>query len=147
MSANPWQSYQKTQVITAKPEKILVMLYEGAIKFNKLAQARMRENNIAEKGKYIGKVLSIIAELMNTLDHEVGGEVAADLENLYIFLMDQLIEANQTNQLAPLEAVERILITLHAAWAQIIENQRPGDESPSKALAPANAPRGGRRPP
>ena len=135
MQNNPFRAYQKTQVTTAKPEKILLMLYEGAIKFNKLAIVKMKEKNIAEKGKNISKTLAIISELMNTLDHEKGGQLAADLENLYMFMMDKLIEANMYNKVEELEIVERLLVTLHTAWQDVVNNPRP-DGVPSPTLQP-----------
>lgn len=135
MQNNPYRAYQKTQVTTAKPEKILLMLYEGAIKFNKLAILKMSEKNIAEKGKNISKTLAIISELMNTLDHEKGGQIAADLENLYMFMMDKLIEANMHNRVEELEVVERLLTTLYTAWQDVVNNPRP-DGVPSPTLQP-----------
>jgi flagellar protein FliS len=135
MQNNPYKAYQKTQVMTAKPEKILLMLYEGAIKFTKLAAVRMREKNISEKGKYISKTLSIVSELMNTLDHEKGGQIAADLENLYMFIMDKLIEANMNNRVEELEVAERLLTTLYTAWRDVVNNPRP-DGVPSPTLQP-----------
>lgn len=135
MQNNPYRAYQKTQVTTATPEKILLMLYEGAIKFTKMAILRMRDKNIAEKGKLISKTLAIISELMNTLDHEKGGQIAADLENLYMFMMDKLIEANMYNRVEDLEVVERLLTTLYAAWQDVVNNPRP-DGVPSPTLQP-----------
>lgn len=135
MQNNPYKAYQKTQVTTAKPEKILLMLYEGAIKFNKLAILKMKEKNIAEKGKNISKTLAIVSELMNTLDHEKGGQLAADLENLYMFMMDKLIEANMHNKVEELEVVERLLTTLYTAWQDVVNNPRP-DGVPSPSLQP-----------
>jgi len=135
MQNNPYRAYQKTQVTTAKPEKILLMLYEGAIKFNKLAILKMKEKNVAEKGKNISKTLAIISELMNTLDHEKGGQIAADLENLYMFIMDKLIEANMYNRVEELEVVERLLTTLYTAWQDVVNNPRP-DGVPSPTLQP-----------
>lgn len=135
MYNNPYKAYQKTQVTTAKPEKILLMLYEGAIKFCKMAQVKMKEKNIAEKGKYISKTLAIVSELMNTLDHEVGGQLASDLEALYMFMMDKLIEANMHNRVEDLEAVERLLSTLYTAWADVVNNPR-ADGVPSRELQP-----------
>jgi flagellar protein FliS len=135
MQNNPYRAYQKTQVTTAKPEKILLMLYEGAIKFNKLAIIKMKEKNVAEKGKNISKTLAIVSELMNTLDHEKGGQLAADLENLYMFMMDKLIEANMFNRVEDLEAVERLLTTLYTAWQDVVNNPR-ADGVPSPSLQP-----------
>lgn len=135
MYNNPYKAYQKTQVTTARPEKVLLMLYEGAIKFVRLAQARMRDNNVPEKGKYISKALSIISELQNTLDHNAGGQLAIDLENLYMFMMDKLIEANMYNKSEDLDAVERLLTILYSGWEDVINNPRK-DGVPSEKLQP-----------
>ncbi len=135
MTNNPYKQYQKTQVITASREKVLLMLYEGAIRFTKLANAAMKEKKIAEKGRCISKATAILSELMATLDFKVGGQLAVDLENLYVFMIDKLIEANIHNKIECLEAVEKLLITLHAAWRDVIENPR-ADGIPSQRMQP-----------
>lgn len=135
MYNNPYQAYQKTQVMTSRPDKVLLLLYEGAIRFTKIAAQKAREKNIPEKGKYISKALAIISELMNTLDHEKGGALASDLEGLYMFMMDKLIDANIKNSAEDCEAVEKLLTTLYSAWKDVIENPRP-DGVPSKTLQP-----------
>lgn len=132
---NAFKQYQKTQVTTASPEKILLLLYEGAIRFVKIAQVRMQEKNIAEKGKYISKTMAIVSELMNTLDHSVGGQLAADLENLYMFMIDKLIEANIKNEPEHLEVVEKLLTTLYGAWQDVVNNPR-ADGVPSSDHQP-----------
>lgn len=132
---NAFKQYQKTQVTTASPEKILLLLYEGAIRFVKIAQVRMQEKNIAEKGKYISKTMAIVSELMNTLDHKVGGQLAADLENLYMFMIDKLIEANIKNEPEHLEVVEKLLTTLYGAWQDVVNNPR-ADGVPSAEHQP-----------
>ena len=132
---NPYKNYQKTQVTTASREKILLMLYEGAIRFTKHAHAAMLEKKIAEKGKYISKATAILSELMATLDFKSGGDLAAELENLYVFMIDKLIEGNIHNDPECLKAVENILRTLHVAWQDVIENPRP-DGVPSPKLQP-----------
>lgn len=132
---NPYKHYQKTQVTTASREKILLMLYEGAIRFTKQARVAMNEKKIADKGKYISKATAILSELMATLDFKVGGQLAHDLENLYIFMIDKLIEANIQNKVEPLDHVERLLHTLYSAWKDVIDNPRP-DGCPSPTLQP-----------
>ena len=92
--SNPYNRYQKTKVTTASREKVLLMLYEGAIRFTKLARTAMNDKKIADKGRYISKATAILSELMATLDHKVGGDLAQDLENLYVFMIDKLIEGN-----------------------------------------------------
>lgn len=135
MTNNPYKQYQKTQVITASREKVLLMLYEGAIRFTKLAQVAMRDKKIAEKGRCISKATAILSELMATLDFKVGGQLAVDLENLYVFMIDKLIEANIHNKIECLEAVEKLLVTLHTAWRDVIENPR-ADGVPSPRIQP-----------
>jgi flagellar protein FliS len=132
---NPYRQYQKTAVTTASREKILLMLYEGAIKLTRQAKHAMKEGKIAEKGKFISKATAILSELMATLDFKVGGKLAMDLENLYIFMIDKLVEGNIQNDPECLKAVEDLLGTLYVAWKDVIENPRE-DGVPSKKLQP-----------
>lgn len=133
--SNPYSQYQKTQVTTASREKVLLMLYEGAIRFTKHASAAMRQKKVAEKGKYISKATAILSELMATLDFKAGGQLAVDLENLYVFMIDKLIEGNIKNDVECLDAVEKLLMTLYEAWKDIVENPR-ADGVPSAKLQP-----------
>ncbi|MEZ4741652.1 MAG: flagellar export chaperone FliS [Bdellovibrionota bacterium] len=133
--SNPYRQYQKTAVTTASREKILLLLYEGAIRFTKQAIDAMNDKRIADKGKYISKATAILSELMATLDFKAGGELAIDLENLYVFMIDKMIEGNINNDVSCLENVERLLNTLYVAWKDVIENPRP-DGVPSKKLQP-----------
>ena len=132
---NPYKQYQRTQVVTASREKILLMLYEGAIRFTKQARVAMNDKKIAEKGKAISKATAILSELMATLDFKIGGQLAQDLENLYIFMIDKLIEANVHNKVECLDEVEKLLNTLYTAWKDVIENPR-ADGVPSPSLQP-----------
>ena len=130
---SPYRNYQKTQVTTASKEKILLLLYEGAIRFIRHARVAMKENKIAEKGTNISKATAIISELMATLDFKVGGDLAVELESLYVFMIDKLIEANIKNDAECLDVVENLMRTLYVAWKDVIENPRP-DGVPSKSL-------------
>ena len=133
--SNPYRQYQKTAVTTASREKILLMLYEGAIKLTRQARHAMNEGKIADKGKFISKATAILSELMSTLDFKVGGKLAADLENLYIFMIDKLVEGNIQNDPECLKCVEDLLGTLYVAWKDVIENPRP-DGVPSQKMQP-----------
>ena len=137
--SNPYQQYQKTAVTTASREQILLLLYEGAIRFVKQAIVAMQEKRIAEKGRTISRATAIISELMATLDFKVGGDLAADLENLYIFMIDKLIEGNIENRVECLQHVESLLTTLYSAWKDIVENPRP-DGVTSAALSDRGGP-------
>ncbi len=133
MMQNPYKQYHKTSVTTSNKGKVLLMLYEGAIKFVRQAQIKMKNKEVAEKGMLISKCTAILSELMNTLDFKVGGQLAVDLENLYIFMIDHLIEANINNDIEKLQHVEGILKTLYSAWSEAVNNPKPEEpQQPSE---------------
>jgi flagellar secretion chaperone FliS len=115
------QKYKQTSVQSASKEKILLMLYEGAIRFIKQAIVAVDKKDIADRGVNIGRAFDIVNELNNTLNHEVGGEIAANLEQLYMFVSEQLTKANAYGDRTALEAALRILETLYAGWVDAIE--------------------------
>lgn len=117
----PFNQYQNTQVGTASSEKILIMLYDGAINFSKIALERMNKRDVAGKGKYISKAQAIVSELMNTLNHDVGGEISRRLEQLYIYVIDEYINANIHNNPRALENAIRILTILRDTWVEAID--------------------------
>jgi len=124
---SPISQYQNIQVSTSNPEKILIMLYDGAINFTKVAIVKLASNDRAGKGLYISKAQAIVAELMNTLNHEVGGEISRQLEQLYTYLIDELIAANIKNAPEHLENAVRIMTTMRDTWveaAEIVKKER-----------------------
>ena len=117
-----YQKYKETSIQSASREKILLMLYEGAIKFTKRAIAGAEAKKIAERAENICRVYDIVLELNNTLDHNVGGKLASDLEQLYMFVTDQLSKSNATGDAAPLYAALKILEVLHDGWVKAIDS-------------------------
>lgn len=122
-----YQKYKTTSIQSASREKLLLLLYEGAIKFTKKAISACENKDIAERGLNIGRAFDIILELNNTLDHEVGGEVAKNLEQLYMFITDQLTQANVSGNPQPLHSVVKILETLNDGWKQAIEKLKSSE--------------------
>ena len=116
-----YNKYKKTAVQSASPEKLLLMLYEGAIKFTKRAMIALESENIQERCDNITRAHDIVLELMNTLDFKVGGTVAENLEQLYMFITDELMRANLTGKKVHLETVLKILETLYDGWEQAIK--------------------------
>ncbi len=114
--------------MTASKEQILLMLYEGAIKFTKIAILAMEEKRIAERGTNILRAYDIIMELHTTLDHKVGGELAKQLEDLYLFMMDQYTKANIKSDVEPLKSNIKILENLYDGWKQAIEKIKKDNE-------------------
>lgn len=97
------------------------MLYEGAIKFTKLAIRAAEEKKIADRGHNILRAYDIILELHATLDHKIGGELSKQLEQLYLFMMDQYTQANIKGTVEPLKANVKVLENLYDGWKQAIE--------------------------
>jgi flagellar protein FliS len=117
----PLKQYQQTQVSTSSPEKILLMLYDGAINFSRIAQEKAANGDKSERGKYVSKAQAIVAELMNTLDHETGGVVADRLEQLYLYIINEYVHANVNNSVTSMGNTIKILSMLRDTWAEAIE--------------------------
>lgn len=114
--------YQNNQVLTAKKPKLILMMYDGAIRFARESINKIRSKDIAGKGTYIRKTQDIILELMNSLDMENGGEIANNLSKLYLFMNRNLIMANIQGEEKYIEDVIKILEELRAAWDAVINN-------------------------
>ncbi len=119
--SNPFHKYKATSVQSASREKLLLMMYEGAIKFTKRAIKAAEEKKIPERCENIGRAYDIVMELNNTLDHKVGGEVSVQLEQLYMFISEQFTKANITGSADPLKSSLKILETLYEGWVQAVE--------------------------
>lgn len=115
------RAYKNASITTASREQILIMLYEAAIRHVKKASEAIEKNKIKEKCESIGKAHDIINELVATLDHKIGGALAADLERLYNFIIEQLVMANLENSVSRLASCEKILGNLLEGWKGAIE--------------------------
>ncbi len=127
--------YQNNQILNASPEQILIMLYDGAIRFCRQAKMALADGREADKAKAISKAVAIIAEFSNTLDREVGGEIAEDLSLLYDFMIRELTAANIKNDAEKLDPVEKILLDLREAFIGAAEINR---QDARKAQATTN---------
>lgn len=123
-----YQKYKNQSIQTASREKILLMLYEGAIRFMKLASQACDNKDIAGRGLNIGKAFDIVMELNNTLDHKVGGDISKNLEQLYMYITDQLTQANIKADKAHLENAIKVMETLYVGWQEAIEKIKKGDQ-------------------
>ena len=128
-------AYKKTSVETASKEQILLMLYQAAIKNCKKAIEAIENKNIAKKGEYVAKFQDIIVELSNSLDHEVGGEVAKELASLYDYLMYASTQANIKIEKSHLEGCLKVLNTLYEGWSDAIKSLKSQSAQPPKANA------------
>jgi flagellar secretion chaperone FliS len=113
--------YQTNQIMTASQEQILIMLYDGAIRFCRQAIVASDAGNTVAKLERISKTFAIITEFSNSLNHEIGGEIAADLDGLYHFMLRELSSARKDTSGDHLHNVERLLIDLRQTWGEAIE--------------------------
>ncbi len=116
---NAFEAYKETSVITQSKGNIVVMLYDGAIKFLKLAIKELEADNYEAKGKYINKARAIINELDAVLDMEAGGEIAMNLRKMYLFMNQQLIEANTEKDPQKIREVIKLMEELNQGWKAI----------------------------
>jgi flagellar protein FliS len=127
------QQYQQNLINTATPEQILLMLYDGAIRFTRQAMMAAENGNQVQKLERISKTMAIIVEFSNTLNHEVGGQIAADLDGLYQFMIRELNAARRDETGEKLKTVERLLVDLRETWGQAVDINR-GQQGASNAV-------------
>jgi flagellar protein FliS len=122
MSGNNYglNKYKQTSITTASRGQIIIMLYEGCLKFLRKALDAMAQNNIAEKGMYIGKAQDIINELNNSLNHDVGGDLTKELERLYDYMFEQTTQANMNNDPQGINTTMKLLETLLDGWREAV---------------------------
>ncbi|WP_300674441.1 flagellar export chaperone FliS [Desulfoluna sp.] len=119
MTPMTYNAYAATAIREDLPQdRILIMLYEGAIKFIHLAVRGIDEKRPALKGEYISKVLAILTELTAALDMERGGEIAENLSSLYDYMARRLTEANIKNDTESLREVERLMLSLKEGFSE-----------------------------
>jgi flagellar protein FliS len=116
------QQYKQTQVRSSSPLELVVLLYDGALSAMTAAADAMARGDIPARKAALAKALAIIAELQNTLDLQQGGEIAAELDRLYVWITSQLVDAAVRQDAAPIHSARRVLETLSEAWHQIAQH-------------------------
>lgn len=116
-------TYQRNAVMTASPEKLVTMLYDGALKYLEQARVGLTDEQTArsqEVGKALSKAMGIIGELRASLDHAAGGDIAQNLDSLYDFTLDQLGKSNLERTVAGVDATLEVMRTLKEGWDGIV---------------------------
>jgi flagellar protein FliS len=125
--------YTAAEVTVADPGRLLLLVFEGGIKFLRLTRDALAAGDFARFAEHLGRSQAIISELLATLDHRAGGAIATDLARLYDFMLFHLTEANVRKSVRHVEQVMAIFGTVAAAYRDIIERR------PEAAAAPAAA--------
>lgn len=119
---NPYASYRRTQIETATPGQLVVMLYEGAVRFLAVAETALGKGDWSTAHGALLRAQDIIGELRATLNPE-GGEIALKLDALYDYMLRRLIEANVRKDPVPVKEVMGYLQEMIPAWQEASKAQ------------------------
>ena len=126
MVANGYaRTYQVQSILTASPGQLILLLYDGALRFLAQAHAALETpagdpHRIEVINRNLQKAQNIVVELQSAINHEAGGAVAANLDQLYDYFNRRLLEANIKKELGPVVEIERLLQELRDAWAEML---------------------------
>lgn len=132
---DPYHAYAEGSLLNGDPVRLVISLYEGAIKSVQQARQYLKTGDILGRSRSITKAVQILAELMISLDHEKGGEVSQNLKRLYSYMQNRLLEAHAKKAEEPIAEVEQLLTTLLQGWNGVAELART--EAPSEARVEA----------
>jgi flagellar protein FliS len=118
-------AYLEGRILAADGMELVRLLYQGCSDAAREARRRLAEGDIAARARAISKAYDILAELVNSLDRDRGGEIAERLAALYDYMQRRLLEANARQEDAPLAEVVGLLATLAEAWQGVQEQMRP----------------------
>jgi len=111
--------YQAVAVQTSSPAKLVVMLYEGAIRFLRESVQAIESKDLERKRQSVDRAVAIVQHLAGTLDMEQGGAVAADLYRLYGYMMSRILEGSAKLETAPIEEVIKLLGVVLNGWEEL----------------------------
>ncbi|MFW5807523.1 MAG: flagellar export chaperone FliS [Spirochaetota bacterium] len=127
LQRNPYDQYKQTQVNTASQGKLIVMLYDGIIRFLKIAAENMVPKTYDVANNTIIRAQDILTELTSSLNMDKGGEIANNLLSLYIYFKKRLLEANMQKDADILKEVIDHTVTLRDAWNEVSANDNTGE--------------------
>ncbi len=120
--------YLKNQIATASKEQLLIMFYDGAIRFTGQAKLAIEKKDIEGRNYAIQKASAIVTELEATLNHKIGGNIAEDLDALYAFMLKEYTSASVKNEITPLVTIENLLSDLRKTWVEAIAITKAGKQ-------------------
>jgi flagellar secretion chaperone FliS len=116
-------TYQEIAVQTSGPAKLVVMLYEGAIRFLNQSIKAIQTKDLNLKRQSIDRVVAVIQHLQSTLDMTQGKQVAADLDRLYAYITSRVLDASGKLEVEPLEEAIKLLTTLLSGWEEVARKE------------------------
>jgi flagellar secretion chaperone FliS len=119
MHTNGIRQYMETSLNSIGPERMIVMLYEGVVRRLQSARAAIGKGDVKERAKNLQEAQNIISELSHSLDHEVGGQIAANLSAVYDYMRREMMDAQIKGEVEPIDNVLRVIAPLLQAWRSI----------------------------
>jgi flagellar protein FliS len=121
---NPYQQYRATKVETAGSVDLVVMLYQGAVRFIRLGIEAIERNDGKAAHENLVRAQDIVVELLGSLNYEAGGQIAGQLASVYDYCFRRLVTANVKKDVIPAREVVGIMRELGTAWQEIAAQQR-----------------------
>jgi len=118
--------YQKSAVAGASPLQLIIMLYDGALKFLGNGKLAMAQKDLYQQNDQLQRAQKIITELMSCLDMEKGGEIATNLFALYSYAYNEIIMGNVEDDPSKIEHAMAVLTQLRESWVTLEQQQRTG---------------------
>jgi flagellar protein FliS len=138
MNPKAGDQYFRNAVLTATPEQLQLMLYDGAVRFAAQAREAMQARDIEQTHNLLTKAQRIIIEMQNSLRPEVAPEICSQMAGLYTFAYRRLVDANVNKDMVALDEALQILNHMRQTWILLIEKlrqERSGHASPSESAA------------
>lgn len=127
------KSYKAQSVKTASPGKLVLMLFDGYLKFSATAKRGFDEEELTKKNELINnnliKAQNIVTELQSSLDMSVPGELPGTLYRLYDYVLHQLQQANLQKKVVPIEEADKVMDELRDAWAEMLAQNPEGSQT------------------
>jgi flagellar protein FliS len=130
--------YQETEIKTATPIELVVLLYDAAIASLQKAQEHIAAREIERRTYCLNKAAAILSELQANLNFETGGTIAASLDRLYRYMKDRIFQSNLKQDAAPLKETVRLLAGLRSAWAEVSQTETRKNSQPAAEIRTAS---------
>ncbi len=143
---NARNQYLKTQIETASKEQLVVMLFDGILRFTEQARKAMRENSIEMCHTALMRAEAIVMELIVTVDKEKGGEIATNLLGLHAYAYNALVQCNLHKDESKIDEVQNIYRKLREGWVGAMASLGLISQAQQQAAAPVQTPPAGPAP-
>jgi flagellar secretion chaperone FliS len=136
---NPSNEYLRSAVMTATPEQLHLMLYDGAIRFTKQGIEGIRTKKWEDSYNGFTRAQKIILEMINALNYDVDRKLCERMASLYHFIYRKLIEASVDRNPKPAEEALEVIVYQRQTWVMLMERMRQDRAGPTSVAVPGSA--------